>query len=155
MIWSNKCKLDDYKWLNIKLCIVMYRIFFPSSYCPFFTFEPLPLRNSLHVPVYIKGMYSLYRMHKCKFKEMIDNEYTGLFFRFSAESQGEIEVKDPCACESLVEFQQVTMSTLDQLNQKHILYIFISTDPLNNMLSFQRMQHCSVTHPDSKLITED
>ncbi len=25
-------------------------IFF-SSYCPFFTFEPLPLRNSLHVPV--------------------------------------------------------------------------------------------------------
>uniref|UniRef100_A0A8C1JZV9 Matrilin 4 n=1 Tax=Cyprinus carpio TaxID=7962 RepID=A0A8C1JZV9_CYPCA len=43
----------------------------------------------------------------------------------AAESQGEIEVKDPCACESLVEFQQVTMSTLDQLNQKHILYIFI------------------------------
>lgn len=41
---------------------------------------------------------------------------------FAAESQGEIEVKDPCACESLVEFQQATMSTLDQLNQKHILY---------------------------------
>ncbi|XP_077053952.1 matrilin-4 isoform X3 [Siphateles boraxobius] len=36
----------------------------------------------------------------------------------AAESQGEIEVKDPCACESLVEFQQVTMSTLDQLTQK-------------------------------------
>ncbi|XP_016367744.1 matrilin-4-like [Sinocyclocheilus rhinocerous] len=36
----------------------------------------------------------------------------------AAESQGEIEVKDPCACENLVEFQQVTMSTLDQLNQK-------------------------------------
>ncbi|XP_057194354.1 matrilin-4 isoform X1 [Triplophysa rosa] len=36
----------------------------------------------------------------------------------AAESQGEIEVKDPCACESLVEFQQATMSTLDQLNQK-------------------------------------
>ncbi|XP_058636037.1 matrilin-4 isoform X7 [Onychostoma macrolepis] len=36
----------------------------------------------------------------------------------AAESQGGIEVKDPCACESLVEFQQVTMSTLDQLNQK-------------------------------------
>ncbi|XP_048055090.1 matrilin-4 isoform X8 [Megalobrama amblycephala] len=36
----------------------------------------------------------------------------------AAESQGEIEVKDPCACESLVEFQQVTMSSLDQLNQK-------------------------------------
>uniref|UniRef100_A0A8C1S0F3 Matrilin 4 n=1 Tax=Cyprinus carpio TaxID=7962 RepID=A0A8C1S0F3_CYPCA len=36
----------------------------------------------------------------------------------AAESQGEIEVKDPCACESLVEFQQVTVSTLDQLNQK-------------------------------------
>uniref|UniRef100_A0A673GSS9 Matrilin-4-like n=1 Tax=Sinocyclocheilus rhinocerous TaxID=307959 RepID=A0A673GSS9_9TELE len=51
----------------------------------------------------------------------------------AAESQGEIEVKDPCACESLVEFQQVTMSTLDQLNQKHILYIFISTDSLNNI----------------------
>lgn len=41
-----------------------------------------------------------------------------------AESQGEIEVKDPCACETLVEFQQATMSTLDQLNQKNILYIF-------------------------------
>uniref|UniRef100_A0A8D3ABZ1 Matrilin 4 n=1 Tax=Scophthalmus maximus TaxID=52904 RepID=A0A8D3ABZ1_SCOMX len=37
------------------------------------------------------------------------------------ESQGEIEVKDPCACESLVEFQQATMSNLEQLTQKHIL----------------------------------
>ncbi|XP_051568898.1 matrilin-4-like isoform X17 [Myxocyprinus asiaticus] len=36
----------------------------------------------------------------------------------AAESQGEVEVKEPCACESLVEFQRVTMSTLDQLNQK-------------------------------------
>lgn len=34
------------------------------------------------------------------------------------ESQGEIEVKDPCACESLVEFQQATMSTMEQLTQK-------------------------------------
>ncbi|KAM8757799.1 matrilin-4 isoform 2-T2 [Acanthopagrus schlegelii] len=34
------------------------------------------------------------------------------------ESQGEIEVKDPCACESLVEFQQATMSSLEQLTQK-------------------------------------
>ncbi|XP_069035605.1 matrilin-4 isoform X2 [Lepisosteus oculatus] len=34
------------------------------------------------------------------------------------ESQGEIEVKDPCACESLVEFQQSTLSTLEQLTQK-------------------------------------
>ncbi|XP_037390931.1 matrilin-4 isoform X8 [Pygocentrus nattereri] len=34
------------------------------------------------------------------------------------ESQGEIEVKDPCACDSLVEFQQATMTTLNQLNQK-------------------------------------
>uniref|UniRef100_A0A8C5AK77 Matrilin 4 n=1 Tax=Gadus morhua TaxID=8049 RepID=A0A8C5AK77_GADMO len=38
-----------------------------------------------------------------------------------AESQGEIEVKDPCACESLVEFQQATMSSMEQLTQKHIL----------------------------------
>ena len=37
------------------------------------------------------------------------------------ESQGEIEVKDPCACESLVEFQQATMNSLEQLTQKHIL----------------------------------
>uniref|UniRef100_A0A8C6LB49 Matrilin 4 n=1 Tax=Nothobranchius furzeri TaxID=105023 RepID=A0A8C6LB49_NOTFU len=35
-----------------------------------------------------------------------------------AESQGEIEVKDPCACENLVEFQQATMSSLQQLTQK-------------------------------------
>ncbi|XP_053354807.1 matrilin-4 isoform X2 [Clarias gariepinus] len=34
------------------------------------------------------------------------------------ESQGEIEVKDPCACDSLVEFQQATMVTLKQLDQK-------------------------------------
>ncbi|XP_041638951.1 matrilin-4 isoform X3 [Cheilinus undulatus] len=34
------------------------------------------------------------------------------------ESQGEIEVKDPCACESLVEFQQATMSSLEQITQK-------------------------------------
>ncbi|CAJ1051176.1 matrilin-4 isoform X2 [Xyrichtys novacula] len=32
------------------------------------------------------------------------------------ESQGEIEVKDPCACESLVEFQQATMSSLEQIS---------------------------------------
>uniref|UniRef100_H2RM08 Matrilin 4 n=1 Tax=Takifugu rubripes TaxID=31033 RepID=H2RM08_TAKRU len=37
------------------------------------------------------------------------------------ESQGELEVKDPCACESLVEFQQATMSSLEQLTQKYIL----------------------------------
>ncbi|KAJ8412139.1 hypothetical protein AAFF_G00144060 [Aldrovandia affinis] len=37
------------------------------------------------------------------------------------ESQGEIEVKDPCACESLVEFQQATMTSLEHLTQKHIL----------------------------------
>ncbi|XP_051788957.1 matrilin-4 [Erpetoichthys calabaricus] len=34
------------------------------------------------------------------------------------ESQGEIEVKDPCACESLVEFQETTLSTLEQLSKK-------------------------------------
>ncbi|XP_046712499.1 matrilin-4 [Silurus meridionalis] len=34
------------------------------------------------------------------------------------ESQGEIEVKDPCACNSLVEFQQATMVSLNQINQK-------------------------------------
>ncbi|MFT7801326.1 matrilin-4 isoform X1 [Arapaima gigas] len=37
------------------------------------------------------------------------------------ESQGEVEVKDPCACESQVEFQQATMTALEQLTQKHIL----------------------------------
>lgn len=30
-------------------------------------------------------------------------------------------MKDPCACESLVEFQQATISSLEQLTQKHIL----------------------------------
>lgn len=44
------------------------------------------------------------------------------YLPFAEESQGEIEVKDPCACESLVEFQQATMAAMDQLNQKHILY---------------------------------
>ncbi|XP_070301599.1 matrilin-4 isoform X1 [Salvelinus sp. IW2-2015] len=34
------------------------------------------------------------------------------------ESQGEIEVKNPCACESLVDFQQATMTTLEQLTTK-------------------------------------
>ncbi|XP_013871521.1 matrilin-4 isoform X1 [Austrofundulus limnaeus] len=34
------------------------------------------------------------------------------------ESQGEIEVKDPCACENLVEFQQATINSLEQLTQK-------------------------------------
>uniref|UniRef100_A0A3P9M1H1 Matrilin 4 n=1 Tax=Oryzias latipes TaxID=8090 RepID=A0A3P9M1H1_ORYLA len=34
------------------------------------------------------------------------------------ESQGEVEVKDPCACENLVEFQQNTGSSLEQLTQK-------------------------------------
>uniref|UniRef100_A0A8C5DSG0 Matrilin-4-like n=1 Tax=Gouania willdenowi TaxID=441366 RepID=A0A8C5DSG0_GOUWI len=32
-----------------------------------------------------------------------------------------VEVKDPCACENLVEFQQATMSSLQQLTQSHIL----------------------------------
>lgn len=89
-------------------------------------------------------------MHKCKFKgNSFYNEdvffHSHLLQHFSAESQGEIEVKNPCACESLVEFQQVTMSTLDQLTQKHILYIFI-TNPSNNMLSFQHMQLHHATH---------
>uniref|UniRef100_A0A3B5QBY8 Matrilin 4 n=1 Tax=Xiphophorus maculatus TaxID=8083 RepID=A0A3B5QBY8_XIPMA len=38
-----------------------------------------------------------------------------------AESLREVEVKDPCACENLVEFQQATMNRLDQFTQKHIL----------------------------------
>lgn len=42
-------------------------------------------------------------------------------FPSAEESQGEIEVKDPCACESLVEFQQATMNSLEQVTQKHIL----------------------------------
>ncbi|XP_077386253.1 matrilin-4 isoform X2 [Festucalex cinctus] len=33
------------------------------------------------------------------------------------ESQGEIEVKDPCACENLVEFQQATMNNLERITQ--------------------------------------
>uniref|UniRef100_A0A8C9R160 Matrilin 4 n=1 Tax=Scleropages formosus TaxID=113540 RepID=A0A8C9R160_SCLFO len=37
------------------------------------------------------------------------------------ESQGEVEVKDPCACDSQVDFQQATMTALEQLGQKHIL----------------------------------
>lgn len=37
------------------------------------------------------------------------------------ESQGELEVKDPCACDSLLEFQRATVSSLEQLMQKHIL----------------------------------
>uniref|UniRef100_A0A3P8WWM1 Matrilin 4 n=1 Tax=Cynoglossus semilaevis TaxID=244447 RepID=A0A3P8WWM1_CYNSE len=37
------------------------------------------------------------------------------------ESQGEIEVKDPCSCENLVEFQQVTMNSLEQLTTRNIL----------------------------------
>uniref|UniRef100_A0A8C3AE08 Matrilin 4 n=1 Tax=Cyclopterus lumpus TaxID=8103 RepID=A0A8C3AE08_CYCLU len=39
------------------------------------------------------------------------------------ESQGEIEVKDPCDCESLVEFQQATMSSLEKLTHQHILLL--------------------------------
>lgn len=32
-------------------------------------------------------------------------------------------MKDPCDCESLVEFQQATMSSMEQLTQKHILLL--------------------------------
>ncbi|XP_061147030.1 matrilin-4 isoform X4 [Syngnathus typhle] len=39
----------------------------------------------------------------------------------SEESQGEIEVKDPCACENLVEFQQATVSNLERVTHSHIL----------------------------------
>lgn len=46
---------------------------------------------------------------------------SGLCCCAAEESQGELEVKDPCACDSLVEFQQATMSSLEQLTQKHIL----------------------------------
>ncbi|XP_027859888.1 matrilin-4 isoform X2 [Xiphophorus couchianus] len=35
-----------------------------------------------------------------------------------AESLREVEVKDPCACENLMEFQQATMNRLDQFTQK-------------------------------------
>lgn len=44
-----------------------------------------------------------------------------MVFLLVEESQGEVEVKDPCACENLVEFQQNTGSSLEQLTQKHIL----------------------------------
>ncbi|XP_036387736.1 matrilin-4 [Megalops cyprinoides] len=51
------------------------------------------------------------------------------------ESQGEIEVKDPCACESLVEFQQATMTTLDQLTQKLSVMTARLEDLENQLLS--------------------
>ncbi|XP_030634934.1 matrilin-4 [Chanos chanos] len=51
------------------------------------------------------------------------------------ESQGEIEVKDPCACESLVEFQQATMTTLEQLNQKLTAMTARLEDLENQLLS--------------------
>uniref|UniRef100_A0A3Q2TVC6 Matrilin 4 n=1 Tax=Fundulus heteroclitus TaxID=8078 RepID=A0A3Q2TVC6_FUNHE len=41
------------------------------------------------------------------------------------QSQGEVEVKDPCACENMVEFQQGTINTLDLLTEKHILLMKI------------------------------
>ncbi|XP_029907546.1 matrilin-4 [Myripristis murdjan] len=51
------------------------------------------------------------------------------------ESQGEIEVKDPCACESLVEFQQATMSTLEQFTQKLAAMTARLEDLENQLLS--------------------
>uniref|UniRef100_A0A3Q1AVE1 VWFA domain-containing protein n=1 Tax=Amphiprion ocellaris TaxID=80972 RepID=A0A3Q1AVE1_AMPOC len=59
------------------------------------------------------------------------------------ESQGEIEVKDPCACESLVEFQQATMSSLEQITQKHILY---KQTVLENL---EETHTCTGEHGDS------
>ncbi|XP_053724948.1 matrilin-4 [Synchiropus splendidus] len=50
-----------------------------------------------------------------------------------AESQGEIEVKDPCACESLVEFQQATMSSLQQVTQK-LAAMTVRLEQLENQL---------------------
>lgn len=55
------------------------------------------------------------------------------------ESQGELEVKDPCACDSLVEFQQATMSSLEQLSQKHILSSAAE--------AFQIYTHCTENKP--------
>ncbi|XP_051803994.1 matrilin-4 isoform X2 [Acanthochromis polyacanthus] len=49
------------------------------------------------------------------------------------ESQGEIEVKDPCACESLVEFQQATMSNLEQITQK-LAGMTVRLEQLENQL---------------------
>lgn len=55
------------------------------------------------------------------------------------ESQGELEVKDPCACDSLVEFQQATMSSLEQLSHKHILSRAAE--------AFQIYTHCTENKP--------
>ncbi|XP_029947658.1 matrilin-4 isoform X5 [Salarias fasciatus] len=49
------------------------------------------------------------------------------------ESLGEIEVKDPCACESLVEFQQATMSSLEQITQK-LAGMTVRLEQLENQL---------------------
>ncbi|KAM6927971.1 matrilin-4 [Xenentodon cancila] len=49
------------------------------------------------------------------------------------ESQGEIEVKDPCACENLVEFQQATMSSLQQFTQK-LAGMAVRLEQLENQL---------------------
>ncbi|XP_064161260.1 matrilin-4 isoform X3 [Anguilla rostrata] len=51
------------------------------------------------------------------------------------ESQGEIEVKDPCACESVVEFQQATMTSLENLTQKLSVMTARLEDLENQLLS--------------------
>ncbi|RXM91966.1 Matrilin-4 [Acipenser ruthenus] len=52
------------------------------------------------------------------------------------ESLGEIEVKDPCACESLLEFQERTTSALEKLSQRHILSTLNRDRNYNPLLYF-------------------
>lgn len=59
------------------------------------------------------------------------------------ESQGEIEVKDPCACENLVEFQQATMSSLEQFTQKHILLLKIKRTHFTKDQKQGHIYHCN------------
>ncbi|MGH0189990.1 UNVERIFIED_CONTAM: hypothetical protein FKN15_041237 [Acipenser sinensis] len=54
----------------------------------------------------------------------------------SEESLGEIEVKDPCACESLLEFQERTTSALEKLSQRHILSTLNRDRNYNPLLYF-------------------
>ncbi|KTF79841.1 hypothetical protein cypCar_00033078 [Cyprinus carpio] len=55
------------------------------------------------------------------------NVCAGAFERLrTAESQGEIEVKDPCACESLVEFQQLHHAALQRNSSRLQTFSFIT-----------------------------
>lgn len=56
------------------------------------------------------------------------------------ESKGETEIRSPCECEALVQFQTNTVAILQSLTEKNILYVIPGLAKVQGSLGTDRTQ---------------